>query len=133
MKETMSFHIAALYREFLAYTTEELKKLGLSFGQMPFIIYVGKHPGCTQAEMTRNLKLDWGYSQRSVTKLVNSGFIEKEFDDKKAGNCLELTALGSRAFDVSHKVFNSWDELKTGGLSPEEKTTLVNLLSKISG
>ena len=60
MKETLAFHIAALYRQFLAYTTEELKKAGLSFGQMPLIIYTGKHPGCTQADMTKMLRLDWG-------------------------------------------------------------------------
>ena len=60
MKETLAFHIAALYRQFLAYTTEELKKAGLNFGQMPLIIYTGKHPGCTQADMTKMLRLDWG-------------------------------------------------------------------------
>ena len=78
MKDTFAFQVLVLYREFLAYTKKELKALGLSFGQMPLIVYAGKHPGCMQADLTRALQLDWGYSQRSVGKLVETGFMTKE-------------------------------------------------------
>lgn len=132
MKETMAFHIMALYRDFLSYTTKELKALGISFGQMPLILYIGKHPGCTQADLTRTLHLDWGYSQRSITKLVDTGFIRKEYNEAKAGNCLTLTEHGMEVFDTSHQVFTSWDSVKTGNLTAEEKETLLALLSKIT-
>ncbi|MGI5977074.1 MAG: bilirubin utilization transcriptional regulator BilQ [Candidatus Limivicinus sp.] len=132
MKDTIAFCITKLYREFLVYTTEELKKLGLNFGQMPLILYAGKHPGCSQADLTKSLKLDWGYSQRSIVKLVNGGFIMKEYDRDEACNCLKLTPAGINAFDVCHRVFNSWDELKTENLNAEEKKTLMYLLKKIS-
>lgn len=132
MKETLAFHIAALYREFLAYTTEELKTLGLSFGQIPLIIYTGKHPGCTQADLTRALRLDWGYSQRSITKLVNGGFLSKEYDEARSCNCLTLTESGCRAFEACHSVFYDWDRQKTAVLSEEESTALLSLLRKLS-
>ena len=41
---TLSYYTTELYKEFAAYTTEKLHELGLNFGQMYFIIYVGKHP-----------------------------------------------------------------------------------------
>ena len=66
MEDTMAFASVLLYRQFLSYCTEELKKLGLNFGQLPFLLHVGKHPDCTQAELTRYLRIDWGYCQRSV-------------------------------------------------------------------
>ena len=132
MKETLAFHIAALYRQFLAYTTEELKKAGLSFGQMPLIIYTGKHPGCTQADMTKMLRLDWGYSQRSVTKLADLGFLQKEYDPDRACNCLKLTERGEEAFALCHQVFTSWDQLQTDKLSEQDKQTLLLLLRKIT-
>ena len=44
---TVSSCILTLHRRFAAYTTQRLQELGLSFGMMYFIIYVGKHPGCT--------------------------------------------------------------------------------------
>ena len=132
MKETMAFHIMALYRDFLAYTTKELKALGVSFGQMPLILYTGKHPGCTQADLTRVLRLDWGYSQRSISKLADAGFLSKEYNEEKACNCLTLTEHGKTVFDTSHRVFQSWDDSRTDGLSAEEKETLFLLLSKIT-
>ena len=133
MRETLSFHIAALYRDFLAYTTGELKKLGLSFGQMPLILYAGKHPNCTQADLTKALRLDWGYSQRSIAKLTESGFMRKEYDRNRSGNCLTLTETGARAFAACHQVFGTWDCIRTSALSDEEKKTLILLLNKMTG
>ena len=112
MKETLAFQIVVLYREFFAYTTKKLKTLGLSFGQMPFIVYVGKHPGCTQADLTKALKLDWGYSQHSIARLVDSGFMTKEHNEECSYYCLDLTDNGNRAFDACHKVFQEWDQMK---------------------
>ena len=48
---TLSYYTTELYKEFAAYTTEKLHELGLNFGQMYFIIYVGKHPECTPSEL----------------------------------------------------------------------------------
>ena len=74
---TLSYYTTELYKEFAAYTTEKLHELGLNFGQMYFIIYVGKHPECTPSELTSALKLDWGHSQRSVAKLAEDGFSDQ--------------------------------------------------------
>lgn len=41
---TVSSCILTLHREFAAYTTQRLQELGLSFGLIYFVIYVGKHP-----------------------------------------------------------------------------------------
>ena len=89
---TVSSCILTLHRRFAAYTTQRLQELGLSFGMMYFIIYVGKHPGCTPSELTQRLHLDWGHSQRSLTKLAEDGFLTKE----KSGRSyhLELTEKG---------------------------------------
>lgn len=131
MKETVAFQVLVLYREFLSYTVKRLKSLGLSFGQMPFILYVGKHPGCMQADLTKKLKLDWGYAQRSIGKLVDSGFMLKKHDREKACNFLELTEAGHQAFDVCHHVFYAFDEMKMNKLSEEEKIILTDCLKKI--
>ena len=66
IQSTISFYVMEFYKQFAAYTTQQLQEFGLSFGMMYFVIYVGKHPGCTPAEMTKNLHLDWGHCQRSV-------------------------------------------------------------------
>ena len=127
-QKTLSFYVTGLYKEFAAYTTRQLQELGLSFGMMYFIIYTGKHPGCTPAEMTRKLDLDWGHCQRSVNKLVEDGFLTKEKEGRSYH--LNLTPAGQKAFEVCHQVFFDWDAQKLNGLSEEEQNQLLNLLQK---
>ena len=132
MKETISFHIMALYKDFLSYTSKALKEHNINFGQIPIILYVGKNNCCSQASLTKALKLDWGYSQRCITKLVNMDLIHKEYNEELSCNALTLTNSGQEIFDMCHEVFYSWDNITTKNLSEKEKETLLVLLSKIS-
>lgn len=129
MFQTLAFYATAFHRDFAAYTTARLQKLGLSFGLLFPLIYVGKHPGCSQAQLTSALGLDWGYSQRSVTRLVDEGFLTRE----KSGRAyrLGLSARGEEAFALSHQVFFDWDREKLASLEPEERRQLLELLAKV--
>ena len=131
MFQTLAFYATAFHRDFAAYTTARLQKLGLSFGLLFPLIYVGKHPGCSQAQLTSALGLDWGYSQRSITRLVDEGFLTRE----KSGRAyrLGLSARGEEAFALSRQVFFDWDREKLASLEPEERRQLLELLAKLRG
>lgn len=128
MFQTLAYYATAFHRSFVNYTTAKLQTLGLNFGSLFLVIYVGKHPGCTQTQLTSDLNLDWGYSQRSVTKLVEEGFLTRE----KSGRCyhLNLSDKGQQAFEVSHQVFFDWDEQILSALSLQEREQLFTLLAK---
>lgn len=128
MFQTLAYYATAFHRSFVNYTTAKLQTLGLNFGSLFLVIYVGKHPGCTQTQLTSDLNLDWGYSQRSVTKLVEEGFLTR----KKSGRCyhLNLSDKGQQAFEVSHQVFFDWDEQVLSALSLQEREQLFTLLAK---
>lgn len=130
MNKTFAYYIAVLYKDFIDYSTSEFKALGFNFGQFPFILYVGKHPNCTQAKLTSSLHLDWGHSSRTITKLVENGFMTKELVDNK-NYCLSLTDKGYKAFKLTHDVFESWDQQHLSSLSEEERTTLLLLNEKV--
>lgn len=129
MFQTLAYYATVLHRGFAAYTTSRLQTLGLSFGSLFPVIYVGKHPGCTQAELTQALGLDWGYSQRSITKLVEDGFLTRE----KMGRAyhLNLSSRGKQAFAVSHEVFFDWDDSALSALNGTEREQLFSLLAKV--
>lgn len=131
MLRTFSYACTVLYRRFTHYTSNRLHQLGLSFGTLFFLIYVGKHPGCTQSELTTDLRMDWGHSQRTVLKLVESGFLNREKDGRAYR--LTLSDKGRRAFEASHQVFFDWDEEALSNLTPEERTQLMALLFKAMG
>lgn len=128
MFQTLAYYVTVFHRDFAAYTTRRLQELGLHFGSLFPVIYVGKHPGCTQAELTEALGLDWGYSQRSITRLVEEGFLTRE----KQGRAyhLELSPRGQEAFQVSHQVFFDWDRQALAALDGKEREQLFALLAK---
>lgn len=128
MFQTLSYYTTILHRNFTTYVTQQLQALGLSFGSLFPVIYVGKHPECTQAELTAALGLDWGYSQRCITKLVESGFLLREKKGKSYH--LNLSPKGQKAFEVSHQVFFDWDEQFLTALNQQEREQLFSLLAK---
>ncbi|MCQ5080073.1 MarR family transcriptional regulator [Gemmiger formicilis] len=127
-QKAISYFITLLYRSFSDYSGEKLQQVGLNFGLLFFIVYIGKCPGCTPSELTKALSLDWGHSQRCITRLVEDGFITKE----KSGRhyTLNLTQRGQQAFSTAHQVFSGWDDAFMAGLQPEEKSQLLALLNK---
>lgn len=128
MFQTLAYYATVFHRSLLAYTTERLQSLGLNFSSLFPVVYVGKHPGCTQAELTAALHLDWGYSQRCITKLVENGFLTREKNGRAYH--LNLSAKGHEAFAVSRRVFFDWDRLALTGLTEEERHQLLALLAK---
>ena len=99
-----------------------------SRGVLFFVIYVGKHPGCSPSELTKALYLDWGYSQRSLNKLAADGFLSREKHGRSY--TLTLTDRGQQAFVVSHQVFFTWDDTRLANLNDTEKGQLLALLQK---
>ena len=128
--QTLSYLCTMLYRDFFSYTSQRLQELGLNNGALFFLLYVGKNPHCTQAELTNALKLDWGYCQRSILKLVEDGFLVRAKEGRAYH--LDLSKQGRQAFDVGHQVFFDWDAGKLGGLSAQEREQLFALLQKVN-
>lgn len=130
MKEllTISSCILLLDKDFSAYAAQQLQALGLNFGQIYFIIYVGKHPDCTPAALTADLHLDWGHSHRSLSKLEEDGFLTRQKQGRSYH--LHLTEKGDAAFAVCHQVLFDWDAQHLQGLGEDEKKQLLHLLQK---
>lgn len=127
-QKTVSYYITMLYRSFSDFSSAKLQQVGLNFGLLFFIVYIGKRPGCTPSELTSALSLDWGHSQRCITRLVDDGFITKV----KSGRhyLLNLTQRGQQAFAAAHQVFFDWDDTFMAGLDADEKEQLIALLGK---
>lgn len=127
---TVSFYVTLLYKSFYAFTSDVLKQDGVNFGLLFFVVYIGKHPGCTPSSLTKDLGMDWGHSQRSIQRLEEQGMITKE----KHGRCyvLHLTEHGTHVFEKAHQVFYDWDDTVLKNLNQDEKQQFTGLLQKIS-
>ena len=133
MKDTLAFNLVYLYKDFLNYVNKELKKQQLSHGQLPFILYIGKHDGTTPSQLKEALHMDWGHAQRSITKLVDQGFVTKYYEaDNKRNAHLSLTSKGYDVFTFAHQLFQDWDHECLQSMNPEEHQQLLQLLKKLT-
>lgn len=125
MEERTSFYITLLYKDFLAYVEKTLKKMGLDYEQLPFILYVGKHPGCTTSELRKETHLEWKHSKKSLSNLKTDGFIVNK------GQHLFLTMLGEEAYKTMHHVCYYWDQELQNVMEPEEWNQAKKILKKL--
>lgn len=133
MNPSLGAFALVLEKAFSAFCSRRLQEIGVTQGQLYFLLYIGKHPGCAPGELTRALHLDWGHAQRSLDKLAQDGFVrrEKNPQDRRAYR-LWLTQRGETAFAVSHQVFYDWDAAVLQALSPEEQRQLFALLERVA-
>ena len=90
-RKTLSYYSTIFYRSFAAFTGEQLQAVGLNFGLLFFIIYVGKHPGCSPSELTKALHLDWyppGQPERYRKRPAAGPFTKSSRRD--ARTCMKL-------------------------------------------
>lgn len=133
MIQSLAYFVTILRKNFMEYCNEKLQELGLSQGLLFFIIYVGKHPGCTPKELTKSLNMDMGYSARTLAKLVDGGFLLQSVNPRDhRSHSLTLTTAGEKAFLVSYELFSQWDDEIMCRLSGEEQNQLMELLLRLT-
>lgn len=133
MVNSLACYVMVLRRQFTDYCNQRLHKMGLSQGLLFFILYVGKHPGCSPKELAGSLRMDTGHVTRSLVKLEQAGFLRQESNSRdRRSRLLCLTDKGKEAFRVSHEVFSDWDCEVMKALGQEERHLLLRLLSGIA-
>lgn len=132
MEKTLANYIAYLRRDFTSFCNEKLQNMGLSQGLLFFIIYVGKHPGCSPKELAQALSLDTGHVTRSIAKLEQSGFLSQECDQNdRRGRILNLETRGEEAFRKSYELFDLWDKEVLKDTSESDRMLLLEVLGKL--
>ena len=130
MKHTLSYFSGVLYRDFVCSTSEQLDALGLHRGSLPFLLYLGKHPGCTPTELTKALHMDWGHTQRSLDRLEQAGFLSRRKEGRSYR--LTLTDSGAQAVALCRQSFHDWDDRILGDLPLEQRSLLLKTMEALA-
>ncbi|SJZ51590.1 bilirubin utilization transcriptional regulator BilQ [Anaerorhabdus furcosa] len=132
MEKTLAYYVTVLRKDFKEYCSSELQKLGLTQGLFFFILYIGKHPNCSPSELSERLHMDAGHTNRTLTKLENSGFVLQDVnpDDRRA-HILKLTKQGEEAFKIGHNLFSAWDNHILKDFSKKEKQDFLQTLDSL--
>lgn len=133
MIKSFAFYISVLRKQFTTYCLEKLSEIDVTYGQLYIIIFVGKKKKCSPKDISLALKLDAGYLNRTLSKLIeNNLIIQQKNNHDKRSNIVSLTTKGNEVFELSHSLFQEWDNTILSSLSDNEKQNLMELMKKIT-
>jgi len=120
-----------LYRITQAYTDEALKKYELSNGTYPFLMKLNEKEGISQNQISKELSVDKAMSARSISRLIELGYITKEHDelDSRAYK-LYLTDKARAIIPDIRGIIYNWIDFITEDFEEDEKDQIVKLAEK---
>ncbi|MBN1968319.1 MAG: winged helix-turn-helix transcriptional regulator [Candidatus Delongbacteria bacterium] len=125
-------HLSGVYWKFRSELKNRLKDYGLGLGHVAFLQMVLDKEGINQEEIKDKLSMDKGSVARSVSKLVQLGFIKKELNlnDKRAFRLYPTLRLKNK-FPEIVKIIDDYFESTTSMLGKEDMKGLREVLEKI--
>lgn len=131
MKNLAKF-ISATHRRSQIFYTENLETLGISSGQLMYIICICETPGQTQDELSRQLVIDKSTVAKFISHLESDGFISKTINstDRRAFNIFP-TDKAINIYPKIIKIQEEWYYKLTENLSDLECDVLEKLIEKV--
>lgn len=131
--DSLSFYISFLRKNFTEFCSEKLSEMGLTYGQVFIIIFIGKNEACSPKDISKALNLDAGHLNRTLSKLIENDFIlQKKNQNDKRANIVTLTSKGQEVFKRSYSLFDEWDDLVLSSFTKNEKEELMRLIKKVA-
>jgi len=105
----------------------------LQSNQFIYLMRIVENPGITQTELADQLHVDPSTCLRTVRKLTDNDFVERQLDShNKKLRLLKATAKGQAMYPALRKFEQSILTAGTAGLSTGEKALLEELLGKVA-
>ena len=128
----VGFHIrlahGAVYRHF----TETFAALDLTQKQVSALWLVNDHPGVSQIELDRRLRMDRATTMTIVNRLQARDFMRRERSTSDARKqALYLTDAGASALREAKEAVEEHEGWLKGRFTPQETEKLVELLARI--
>lgn len=132
IKPTLIKLTNSLYRFTQNYTDMALKKFELSCGSYPFLLELNKNEGISQNQLSRELNVDKAMSARTISRLIDLGYVRKEEDseDSRAYKLFLTDKARTIIPDIKDEI-QRWILTITDGLDEHEKEMLTNLLERV--
>ncbi|MDD4816796.1 MAG: MarR family transcriptional regulator [Victivallaceae bacterium] len=114
------------------YYARELRKIGVTMGQFPFIMRIAENDGISQERLSALLMISKSTTAMIVRQLLELGHVSREVDEKDRRNFrLHATASGLALIPRIGGIIERCHEKITADLSDIERDVLVRLLRRV--
>ena len=121
-----------IFRNTQVYLDKVLKEYELSSGSYPYLLILMENEGISQNKISEELGYDKAMSARTITKLMNLGYLDRKKDESDCrANMLYLTdkakVIIPKVIEKIHKLVH----LITKDLNEEAKVITIDSLNKV--
>ncbi|MBI9111099.1 MarR family winged helix-turn-helix transcriptional regulator [Maridesulfovibrio ferrireducens] len=134
MKKYASFGYmnAQMVRLHKAILADKLSAIGITYGQIGFIMQALRNPGRNQDELSHVLSVDKAATARALAKLVKLGFlIREENPENRREKLVYPTEKAEEIKEDLHQALQAANELMMSGLDESEKVFLMKMLKRM--
>ncbi|WP_320173805.1 MarR family transcriptional regulator [Maridesulfovibrio sp.] len=125
----MNGQMGRLHKAILA---EKLKSVGITYGQIGFIMQSLRYPGRSQDELSMILSVDKAATARAVANLIKMGLLYREENPENRRQKLVYPTEKAKAIKEDlHKELMAANKIMISGLSGEEAEKLMELMGKV--
>lgn len=125
--------ISLLYRKGQIYKNIHLKDLNITSSEQPFIIPIYLNQGVSQEHLSTYLNIDKASTTRAIQSLINKGLVEKvRCQEDKRQNKIYLTDKCIDMIDPLIEILDSWMDILTHDMSPQEKEMAYHYLDRMA-
>jgi len=131
-QKPLMLNIRQTQKEWINYMRRIAQSLGIPEPYRLIIMFLHRHPGCTQKEIAEYLCQTGASVSHTVTEMEQNGYIRRETDPQDQ-RCLRLnlTEQGQAASDKIRDRLHKTDAMITGLITPEKEQEMISLLAKI--
>ena len=124
--------LTRLSRDVYRRATEDV--IGIRLKQFIALDYLRQQGGTTQSQLGETLHLDKNNCVILLNDLEEDGYVARRRDPTdRRRHLVEMTAEGERALERAEEKLETLEEDVIGHLTPAERATLAELLSKALG
>lgn len=130
--DIVGFHIRLAHAAVLRHFTETFTDLELTQKQVSVLWLVDDHPGISQIEVGRRLRMDRATTMTIVNRLQEREFLRRERSESDGRKqALYLSGEGRAALGRAKSCIAEHEAWLKGRFSPDEVKKLVEMLARI--
>ncbi len=115
-----------------AIVADKLSALGISYGQLSFIMTVLHHPGWNQEQLSLFLVVDKAATARAVAKLIKLNFLYREENpENRREKLVYPTEKAEKIKKDLHEALQAANQLLMSDLSQSEKEVLMKIMRRM--
>ena len=121
-----------IFRNTQVYLDKVLKEYELSSGSYPYLLILMENEGISQNRISEELGYDKAMSARTITKLMNLGYLNRKKDESDCrANMLYLTEKAKVTIPKVIEKIHELVHLITKDLNEEAKVITIDSLNKV--